>query len=68
MDDEIYARMKRQIVPVRMTVSAVDGTWKLSQNKPEDVRTNARAGLQGSTATGAEVGDIVALMGDVTDD
>lgn len=67
MDDEAYTRMGRQIVPVGLTVSDIQGTWKLSQNKPADVRTSAISGLEGGTA-GAEVEDIIKLMGLVRDD
>lgn len=33
--------LMRQIVPCRMHVEGVDGTWKLNQNKPDDVRMRA---------------------------
>jgi len=41
MTPDVMERMMRQIVPVRMSVTAIDGTWKLSQNKPDDVRLRA---------------------------
>lgn len=41
MDQDAYERMLRQILPVRMDVSKVDGTWKLNQNKPDEVRLRA---------------------------
>lgn len=67
LDADIYARMQRQIVPVRLTIGTIDGTWKLSQNKPAAVRENAMDGLQRSTTAGAEVDDIIRLIGDVGD-
>jgi transcriptional regulator len=39
-------RMMRMIVPLRLTVSAVEGTWKLSQNKDSAVRLAAADGLE----------------------
>lgn len=41
MPEEITDKMLRQIVPVRMTVTAIEGTWKLGQNKPDAVRLAA---------------------------
>lgn len=41
MSDDALDRMLRQIVPFRMSVTAVDGTWKLGQNKPKDARLKA---------------------------
>ena len=38
MDADALAKMMRMIVPCRMQIASVDGTWKLSQNKPDDVR------------------------------
>ncbi len=43
MDGQVRARMMRSIVPLRMSVEEVEGTWKLSQNKPDDVRLAAAA-------------------------
>ena len=41
MSDGVMERMMRAIAPCRMTVEQVDGTWKLNQNKPDDVRLRA---------------------------
>ncbi len=41
MPDEVIERMMRQIVPVRLTVTSVDGTWKLAQNKTAEARLAA---------------------------
>ena len=41
MSDGVMERMMRQIVPCRMQVMSVDGTWKMNQNKPDDVRLRA---------------------------
>lgn len=44
MTSDVMEKMMRMIVPCRMKVTGVDGTWKLSQNKPDEVRL--RAGKQ----------------------
>jgi len=41
MDKEALDRMMRVIVPFRLNVTGVDGTWKLAQNKPDAVRERA---------------------------
>jgi transcriptional regulator len=61
MDQKKYARMLRQIVPVTMQVETVDGTWKLSQNKPDSARLGAAEALATSQA-GAEIAAMRGLM------
>ena len=39
-------RMMRQIVPARLAVEAVDGTWKMNQNKADEVRLRAADGVE----------------------
>ena len=61
MTPDVLARMMRQIVPFRLIVEEVRATWKLSQNKPRDVRLRAadRLAGRGDTAMAALVrGDI----------
>lgn len=41
MTPGVMERMMRQILPCRMRIEAVEGTWKLNQNKPEAVRLAA---------------------------
>lgn len=41
MSDGVMERMMRAIVPCRMAVAGVDGTWKFSQNKSESARLRA---------------------------
>lgn len=61
MDQEIYLRMQRQIVPVGLRVADIQGTWKLSQNKADDLRE--RAAQEVSMARiGSETDQLVALM------
>ena len=61
MDQETYARMQRQIVPVKMKVSGIEGTWKLSQNKTESARLGAAQGVAES-GIGSQTGNISELM------
>ena len=65
MDQEAYQRMLRQIVPVAMDITTIDGTWKLSQNKPDEVRLAAASGLAATDAgvgIGSETEVLVSLM------
>jgi transcriptional regulator len=41
MSDGVMEKMMRMIVPCRMRVDAVNGTWKLNQNKTDAVRHRA---------------------------
>ncbi|MCE8508778.1 FMN-binding negative transcriptional regulator [Ruegeria pomeroyi] len=54
-------RMLRMIVPCRMRVSDVQGTWKLGQNKPELARYGAAEGIA-TAGIGAELDALAALM------
>jgi len=56
---EALSRMLRMIVPVEMTVSSVDATWKLAQNKGDAARLAAAEGLQ---ASGEEFAELAELM------
>ncbi len=38
MSPPAMPRMMRAILPFRLTIETVEGTWKLSQNKPAEVR------------------------------
>ncbi len=57
---EALARMMRAIRPFRLHVESVDGTWKLSQNKPAHARTGAADRL--ASGFGHELGRLAALM------
>lgn len=46
MDADAFQKLERQIVPVRMRVTDIQGTWKLSQNKPDEAQTGAQAGIE----------------------
>ncbi|MFK7761889.1 MAG: FMN-binding negative transcriptional regulator [Roseobacter sp.] len=61
MSDGVMDRMMRAIVPCRMEVSAVEGTWKLNQNKPDDVRQKAAEYVE-AFGQGVDLHILAALM------
>ncbi|MBK0325963.1 FMN-binding negative transcriptional regulator [Rhodobacteraceae bacterium F11138] len=61
MDANALERMMRMIVPCRMQVRDVDGTWKLSQNKPDTARQAAADQIE-AYGIGAETRILAALM------
>jgi transcriptional regulator len=61
MDAEALSRLMRMIVPCRLRIDAIDGTWKLSQNKPGAVRLRAADHVR-AQGIGAASGDLAALM------
>lgn len=61
MEPDALARMMRMVAPCRFTVEAVEGTWKLAQNKPEGARLGAAEGIEAS-GIGVEVAALAALM------
>ena len=63
MDAEVLDRMMRQIIPVTLEVDGIEGTWKLSQNKPDAVRLRAADHVAGGT--GAELAELARLMRDL---
>jgi len=66
MDPGALAKMMRMIVPFRMAVTHVDGTWKLAQNKPDEARERA-AGFVSTYGIGSQERDLAALMRGVLD-
>ncbi|MEM7289829.1 MAG: FMN-binding negative transcriptional regulator [Pseudomonadota bacterium] len=63
MDQTVYERMQRQIVPIELDIASIDGTWKLSQNKSDEVRLRAAKGARGAHM-GSETEKISGLMAD----
>jgi transcriptional regulator len=59
MTEGVMPRMMRMILPFRLLIASVDGTWKLNQNKTPEVRARAAGHLAGGDA-GARA--IAALM------
>ncbi len=67
MDTEIYEKMQRQIVPIAIEVDDIQGTWKLSQNKPDEVRHRAVKGVR-NTGMGQATEDLAGHMEQVDKD
>jgi transcriptional regulator len=65
MPEDILTRMMRQIVPARLTVTDVQGTWKVNQNKPVEARLAAARHLAASPVGGNPIA-IAALMHDLS--
>ncbi len=61
MTPDVLDRMMRQIVPCRMHINDVQGTWKLNQNKTELVRESAATHVD-AYGMGQEVRLLAALM------
>lgn len=61
MSDGVMDRMMRAIVPCRMRIDSVDGTWKLGQNKGASARLGAADALE-LAGLGAEVAELARLM------
>ena len=61
MTPDVLEKMMRQIVPCRMIVSDVQSTFKLSQNKPDDVRLRAADAMR-TSGIGQETAALAALM------
>lgn len=61
MTDGVMDRMMRGIVPYRLLIEEVQGTWKLGQNKPDAARMDAASGIA-AQPLGQEAAQIAALM------
>lgn len=61
MTPDVLTKMMRMILPFRMSLTSVDGTWKLNQNKSDSARLGAAANVAQS-ATGSELADLAELM------
>lgn len=55
-------RLERMIVPVKLHIEAIDGTWKLGQNREDSARLRAAKAMQ--DGFGQELAEISALMTD----
>jgi transcriptional regulator len=65
MTPDVLEKMMRMIVPCRMNIADIAATWKLGQNKDDDVRRQAAAQVPGGV--GAELATLAALMADPPD-
>jgi transcriptional regulator len=63
MPPDLMERMMRQIVPARMEIATVDGTWKLNQNKPDDARKAAADAVE-RHGIGSDTALLASLMRD----
>ncbi|MEL6608826.1 MAG: FMN-binding negative transcriptional regulator [Pseudomonadota bacterium] len=63
MSDGVMERMMRAIVPARLWIEEVDSTWKLNQNKDDDVRLRA-ADAVARSGIGTDLTELSALMRD----
>lgn len=61
MDGAAFDRMARMIQPFRLHIDDVQGTWKLGQNKPDDVR-QAAALEMAAQSVGSHTAELAALM------
>jgi transcriptional regulator len=61
MADGVMERLLRMIVPFRLMIESVDGTWKLNQNKPEQARMGVVTALRALPKDSPEA-KIAALM------
>lgn len=66
MSEDALGRMMRMIVPCRMHIESVDGTWKLGQNKTPEARKLA-AKMASAHELGHETKLLAALMLGVAD-
>ncbi|SMX41630.1 FMN-binding negative transcriptional regulator [Octadecabacter ascidiaceicola] len=61
MTPEVLDKMMRQIVPCRLTITDIQSTFKLNQNKPDDVRLRA-ADEMAQSGIGMETSALADLM------
>ncbi|GGE51948.1 FMN-binding negative transcriptional regulator [Actibacterium pelagium] len=61
MGEEPLAKMIRQILPFRLRIADVDGTWKLNQNKTDEVRLRAGTAVA-EHGIGNALSELAALM------
>lgn len=61
MTPDVLDKMMRQIVPCRMTITDVQSTFKLNQNKPDEVRLRA-ADAMATSGIGHDTAALAALM------
>ena len=61
MSNDVLQRFLRMIVPCRLHITEIDGTWKLNQNKPESARLSAAERIA-EDGIGAELQTLSGLM------
>lgn len=65
MSDGMMDRMKRMILPFRLNITTVDGTWKLNQNKTPAAQAGVIVALD---VQGGAQAEIARAMRDLSDD
>ena len=55
MSDGIKDKMMKAILPFRLKIDAVDGIWKLNQNKPDDVRLRAAEKIESGVGSDLKI-------------
>ena len=60
MTPDVLERMMRSILPFRLVIESIDGTWKLGQNKGDAARIGAAEQIGGGV--GQELAALAALM------
>ena len=60
MSDGVMEAMMRGILPARLHIEKIDSTFKLNQNKPDEVRLRAADAIEGGV--GERLGDLAQLM------
>lgn len=60
MSNGVADRMMRMILPFRMSITAIESTWKLNQNKDDTARLHAADQIH--TSMGSEKNALAALM------
>lgn len=63
MGDGVMERMMRGILPFRLEVTDVQGTWKLGQNKTAEARAGVIAALEAQGGMAAEVARLMREVG-----
>lgn len=61
LTEQTRDRLMRAIIPCRLRVESVDGTWKLAQNKPDAARLQAADGVENS-GMGVDMAVLADLM------
>jgi len=61
LDRGVLDKLMRAIVPFRLNVTGIDGTWKLGQNKTDPVRNRAAEHVE-AFGIGSEANVLAALM------
>jgi transcriptional regulator len=62
MTEGAMPRMMRMILPFRFRVTSIEGTWKLNQNKPADVRARAAQALSQGNASAQDIAALIRAL------